>query len=49
MSKISIFECDLTVSTGVREKLFSKHNIDLWEIEEIIYDDPSAFSLRHQV
>ena len=25
-----------------------KHNIEIWEVEEVINDDPHAFSLIHQ-
>ncbi len=42
------FQCEITVSTGVKEKLFKKHNIEVWEIEEVIYDDPYAFSIAYQ-
>ena len=42
------FECEVTASTGVEDKLRKKHKIEVWEIEEVIYDDPFAFSLRHQ-
>ncbi len=42
------FQCEITVSTGVKEKLFKKHNIEVWEIEEVIYDDPYAFSITYQ-
>jgi uncharacterized DUF497 family protein len=42
------FQCEITVSSGVKEKLFRKHDIETWEIEEVIYDDPSAFSIKHQ-
>ena len=48
MSKGKVFECEVTVSSGVKEKLLKKHNIEIWEIEEVIYDDPCAFSLTHQ-
>jgi hypothetical protein len=48
MGKGKVFECEITVSSGVKEKLLKKHNIELWEIEEVIYDDPYAFSLTHQ-
>lgn len=41
------FQCEVTVSSGVKEKLSRKHDIDIWEIEKIIYDDPNAFSIRH--
>ncbi len=42
------FECEVTVSAWVEEKLATKHGIEIWEIEEVIYDDPNAFSLRHR-
>ena len=42
------FQCEVTVSSGVKEKLSRKHDIDIWEIEEVIYDDPIAFSIKHQ-
>ncbi|MEA3486485.1 MAG: hypothetical protein U9R20_02395 [Thermodesulfobacteriota bacterium] len=42
------FQCELTVSTWVKEKLFNKHNIEVWEIEEVIYDDPHAFSIAYR-
>jgi uncharacterized DUF497 family protein len=42
-----ILECCLTVSPGVEAKLFSKHGLEVWEVEEALYDDPSAFALRH--
>ena len=42
------FQCEITVSTGVEEKLFKKHNIEIWEIEEVIYDDPYAFSITYR-
>ncbi|MFH0789582.1 MAG: hypothetical protein V2B13_18480 [Pseudomonadota bacterium] len=48
MSRGKPFQCEVTVSTGVKEKLSRKHDIDIWEIEEAIYDDPNAFSIRHQ-
>ncbi len=48
MSRGKPFQCEVTVSSGVKEKLSSKHDIYIWEIEEIIYDDPRAFSIRHQ-
>jgi uncharacterized DUF497 family protein len=41
------FQCEVTVSSGVEEKLASKHNIEIWEIEEVVYDDPKAFSLKY--
>jgi len=48
MRKEKVFECEVTVSSGVKDKLFTKHNIEIWEIEEVIYDDQYAFSLTHQ-
>jgi hypothetical protein len=48
MSKGKVFECEVTVSSGVKEKLLMKHNIEIWEIEEVIYDDPYAFSLAYR-
>jgi uncharacterized DUF497 family protein len=48
MTRGKVFECEVTVSSGVREKLLMKHNIEIWEIEEVIYDDPYAFSLTYR-
>ena len=48
MTKGKVFECEVTVSSGVKEKLLMKHNIEIWEIEEVIYDDPYAFSLSYR-
>lgn len=48
MVRGKVFECELTVSSGVKQKLIEKHNIETWEVEEIIYDDPYAFSLTHK-
>ena len=48
MSKGKIFQCEITVSSGVEEKLFKKHGIEIWEVEEAIYDDPHAFALAYQ-
>jgi uncharacterized DUF497 family protein len=42
------FQCEVTVSSGVEEKLARKHDIEIWEVEEVIYDDPAAFSLKHK-
>ena len=42
------FQCEITISSGVKEKLFKKHNIEVWEIEEVIYDDPDAFSITYR-
>ena len=48
MGRGKIFQCQITVSSGVEEKLLRKHGIEVWEIEEVIYDDPSAFSLTYR-
>jgi uncharacterized DUF497 family protein len=40
-----VFQCEVTLSTGVKEKLLKKHHIEVWEIEEVIYDDPYSFSI----
>ncbi len=48
MTKGKIFQCEVTVSSGVKDKLLRKHGIHIWEIEEIIYDDPNAFTLSYQ-
>jgi uncharacterized DUF497 family protein len=48
MNRGKPFQCEVTVSSGVKEKLSRKHDIDIWEIEEVIYDDPNAFSIKHQ-
>lgn len=42
------FQCEITASTGVKEKLFKKHNLEFWKIEEVIYDDAYAFSITYQ-
>ena len=42
------FQCEITVSSGVREKLLKKHSIELWEIEEILYEDKHAFSITYR-
>lgn len=42
------FQCEITASSGVREKLLRKHNIEIWEIEEIVYEDKYAFSLTYR-
>jgi uncharacterized DUF497 family protein len=42
------FECEVIVSPGVEEKLSRKHGLEMWEIEEAIFDDPNAFSLKHK-
>ena len=48
MTRGKVFECEVTVSSGVKEKLLMKHNIEIWEIEEVIFDDPYSFSLAYQ-
>lgn len=45
MQRGKAFECEITISTGVEEKLLRKHSIEFWEIEEAIYEDPYAFSI----
>lgn len=47
MGRGRAFECEITVSPGVEQKLFRKHNIEIWEIEEAIYDDPHGFSIAY--
>jgi len=42
------FQCEVTISSGVEEKLARKHDIEIWEVEEVMYDDPNAFSLKHR-
>ncbi|MBI4620107.1 MAG: hypothetical protein HY739_08090 [Desulfobacterales bacterium] len=48
MTKGKVFYCELTISTGVKEKLLTKHQIEMWEIKEIVYEDMNAFSLKHK-
>jgi len=48
MTRGKPFLCEMTVSTGVREKLIRKHMIEMWELEEVIYDDPHAFAVRYK-
>ena len=48
MSRGKVFECEITISAGVEEKLLKKHSIEIWEIEEVIYDDPNAFSISYR-
>lgn len=48
MGRGKAFQCEITVSSGVKEKLFKKHNIEIWEIEEVIYDDPYAFPITYR-
>ena len=48
MSRGKVFQCEITVSPGVKEKLYGRHDIEVWEIEEVIYDDLYAFSISHK-
>ena len=48
MGKGKVFQCQITVSPGVENKLLQKHRIEIWEVEEVIYDDPKAFALTYQ-
>ena len=48
MTRGKAFQCEITVSSGVKDKLLRKHNIELWEIEEAVFDDPNAFSITYQ-
>ena len=48
MDRGKVFQCEVTISSGVREKLLKKHNIEIWEVEEVIYDDPHAFSITYR-
>jgi uncharacterized DUF497 family protein len=48
MGRGKIFQCEVTASSGVKEKLQKKHHIEIWEVEEVIYDDPYAFSITYQ-
>ncbi len=48
MGRGKVFQCEVTVSSGVKEKLQRKHHIEIWEVEEVIYDDPHAFSITYQ-
>ncbi len=48
MGREKPFECEITVSPGVEDKLHKKHRIEIWEIEEVIYDDSFAFTMRHK-
>ncbi len=48
MGRNKIFQCQITVSRGVEAKLLKKHRIEMWEIEEAIYEDLDAFSLTYQ-
>ena len=47
MGRGKAFQCEITVSSPVEEKLFTKHNIEMWETEEVIYDDKHALSISH--
>ncbi len=48
MGRGKVFECEVTVSSGVKEKLQTKHRIETWEVEEVVYDDPHAFSISYK-
>jgi len=48
MGRGKLFHCVVTVSSGVREKLSRKHDLNIWEIEEAIYDDPQSFSIKYR-
>lgn len=48
MTRGKVFECEITISPGVKEKLLRKHSIGIWEIEEVIYEDQYAFSISYQ-
>ncbi len=48
MGRGKVFQCEVTISSGVRKKLLKKHNIEIWEVEEVIYDDPHAFSITYR-
>jgi len=48
MGRGKVFQCEVTISSGVREKLLKKHNIEIWEVEEVIHDDPYAFSITYR-
>jgi hypothetical protein len=42
------FQCEITVSSRVRAKLSGKHDLEVWEIEEVVYDDHDAFSIKYK-
>jgi uncharacterized DUF497 family protein len=48
MDRWKVFQCEVTISSGVKEKLFKKHNIEIWEVEEVIYDGPHTFSITYR-
>jgi uncharacterized DUF497 family protein len=48
MGRGKVFYYEMTVSSGVQDKLLRKHNIEMWEVEEVIYDDQYAFSISYE-
>jgi len=48
MGRGKVFQCEVTISSGVKEKLFKKHNIEIWEVEEVVFDDPYSFSITYR-
>ena len=48
MGRRKPFYCEIIVSTKVKEKLSRKHDIEIWEVEDVIYDDPDAISIRYR-
>ena len=48
MGRGKVFQCEVTISSGAREKLFKKHNIEIWEVEEVVFDDPYSFSITYR-
>ena len=48
MGRGKVFECEVTVSSGVKEKLQTKHHIEIWEVEEVVYDDSHVFSISYK-
>ena len=37
---------DLWVSASVREKLAAKHQLEVWEVEQALFDDPDRLLIR---